>query len=102
MVEFLPLLLGAGGLFYAYHIYNKVKEYPEGNDRVREIGDQIHLGAMVFMRTEYRMLLWYAGVDGEIFRQRIVACDRLFPTGKVRLKPVVFMLFDSILRQFLQ
>ena len=62
MVEFLPLLLGIGGLYYAYHIYNKVKEYPEGNERVREIGDQIHLGAMVFMRTEYRMLMWFAGV----------------------------------------
>ena len=62
MVEFLPLILGIGGLFYAYHIYNKVKEYPEGNERVREIGDQIHLGAMVFMRTEYRMLMWFAGV----------------------------------------
>ncbi|MCB1739227.1 MAG: sodium/proton-translocating pyrophosphatase, partial [Gammaproteobacteria bacterium] len=60
----LPIILGIVGLLYAYYIFGKVKQYPEGNERVRAIGDQIHLGAMVFMRTEYRFLLWFCIVVG--------------------------------------
>jgi K(+)-stimulated pyrophosphate-energized sodium pump len=56
----IPALFGALGLVVAYFIFQKVKEYPEGEIKVKEIGDQIHLGAMVFMRTEYRILFWFA------------------------------------------
>ena len=55
----IPTLFGVFGLVIAYFIFQKVKEYPEGEAKVKEIGDQIHLGAMVFMRTEYRILFWF-------------------------------------------
>jgi len=58
----IPTLFGIIGLVAAYFIFQKVKEYPEGEANVKEIGDQIHLGAMVFMRTEYRILAWFAVV----------------------------------------
>ena len=41
--------LGLLGLLSAYFVYLKVKSSPEGDGRVKEIGDEIHLGAMVFM-----------------------------------------------------
>ncbi len=55
-----PMVFGAIGLIVAYFIYQKVREYPEGESKVVEIGEEIHLGAMVFMRREYLMLFWFA------------------------------------------
>ena len=57
MSALIPTLFGVVGLVAAYYIYKKVKEYPEGEAVIAEIGEQIHLGAMVFMRREYKMLL---------------------------------------------
>jgi K(+)-stimulated pyrophosphate-energized sodium pump len=48
--------LGLLGLLSAYVVYLKVKSSPEGGGRVKEIGDEIHLGAMVFMSSEYKRL----------------------------------------------
>ena len=56
VMHFLPPLLGIIGLGVAYYIYQLVLKYPEGTDKVKSIGDQIHLGAMVFMRSEYKIL----------------------------------------------
>ena len=52
----LPIVLGILGLLSAYFVYLKVKSSPEGNGKVKEIGDEIHLGAMVFMSSEYKRL----------------------------------------------
>ena len=54
-----PAILGLLGLGTAWYIFGKVKEYPEGEAKVAHIGEQIHLGAMVFMRREYKMLSWF-------------------------------------------
>ncbi|MDX1433166.1 MAG: sodium-translocating pyrophosphatase [Gammaproteobacteria bacterium] len=54
-----PAIFGIIGLFVAHLIYKKVREYPEGEALVAEIAEQIHLGAMVFMRREYKMLFWF-------------------------------------------
>ena len=48
--------LGLLGLLSAYAVYLKIKSSPEGEGRVKEIGDEIHLGAMVFMSAEYKRL----------------------------------------------
>ena len=48
--------MGIIGLVAAAYIYKLVKKYPEGEGKVVEIGNQIHLGAMVFMKREYQML----------------------------------------------
>jgi K(+)-stimulated pyrophosphate-energized sodium pump len=52
----LTVCLGLLGLLSAYVVYLKVKSSPEGEGRVKEIGDEIHLGAMVFMSAEYKRL----------------------------------------------
>ena len=59
--ELIPPVLGAVGMVIAFIIYAMVKKHPAGEGKVVEIGDQIHLGAMVFMRREYTMLALFAG-----------------------------------------
>ena len=58
----LPLIIGVLGLFAAKYIYEQVKKHPEGEGKVVEIGNQIHLGAMVFMKREYKMLSIFASL----------------------------------------
>ncbi|MFA9421339.1 MAG: sodium/proton-translocating pyrophosphatase, partial [Gammaproteobacteria bacterium] len=58
----LPPIFGVLGLFAAKFIFDQVKKYPEGEGKVVDIGNQIHLGAMVFMRREYKMLSIFAAV----------------------------------------
>lgn len=52
----LPPLLGLGGLGIAFIIYHIMTRHNHGDGAVKHIGDQIHLGAMVFMKREYKML----------------------------------------------
>ena len=58
----IPPLLGVVGLVAAAIIYNIIRSYDEGTDALKKIADQIHLGAMVFMRREYTMLAIFAAV----------------------------------------
>ena len=57
-----PPAFGVIGLLAALIIFAMVMRYPEGTDKVKAIGDQIHLGAMVFMRREYTMLFLFSAV----------------------------------------
>ncbi|MEM1402560.1 MAG: sodium-translocating pyrophosphatase [Pseudomonadota bacterium] len=57
-----PPILGAGGLIIAFVIYHMLVRHDHGDGEVKKIGDQIHLGAMVFMRREYTMLAGFAAV----------------------------------------
>ena len=52
----LPVALGIIGLIAALIVYGTVKASPAGEGKVKEIGDEIHLGAMVFMSAEYSRL----------------------------------------------
>lgn len=61
-VNLLPPLFGVLGLVAAFITYRQVKKYPEGEGKVVEIGNQIHLGAMVFMKREYKMLAMFSAV----------------------------------------
>ncbi len=56
LLYLLPPLLGAGGLFAAYKIYQWILATPAGEGRIARIAEQIHLGAMVFIRREYQIL----------------------------------------------
>ena len=56
----IPPTLGILGLLVALGIYLLVNKFPEGDDKVKKIGDQIHLGAMTFMKTEYTYLSVFA------------------------------------------
>jgi K(+)-stimulated pyrophosphate-energized sodium pump len=59
---YLPPILGIFGLLVALAIYIIVSRYPAGNEAVTKIGDQIHSGAMTFMRKEYSYLVPFAAV----------------------------------------
>ena len=56
----IPPILGVLGLLVALGIYLVVINFPEGDEEVKKIGDQIHLGAMTFMKTEYTYLSIFA------------------------------------------
>ena len=58
----IPPLLGFVGLLVALGLYIIVNRFPEGDQNVKKIGDQIHLGAMTFMKTEYLYLTIFAVV----------------------------------------
>ena len=52
----LPIAFGALGMVAALLIYANILKTPSGDGRVKEIADEIHLGAMVFMASEYKRL----------------------------------------------
>jgi K(+)-stimulated pyrophosphate-energized sodium pump len=58
MTEYLviPPILGIAGMAVAFVIYHIMTRHDHGDGAVTKIGDQIHLGAMVFMHREYKML----------------------------------------------
>jgi len=58
----LPPVLGLAGLAVAFIIYHIMSRHNHGDGKVKKIGDQIHLGAMVFMAREYKMLGLFAFV----------------------------------------
>ncbi len=58
----LPPLLGLFGMLAAFVVYRLVMKYPDGEDKVKKIGDQIHTGALAFMKTEYKFLLIFIAV----------------------------------------
>ena len=63
----LPLLapfLGLFGLICAFGIYRSIQRRPAGEGPIAEIADQIHNGAMVFMRGEFRILVLFAVLVG--------------------------------------
>ncbi len=61
-VNLLPPLFGVLGLVAAFITYGQVKKHAEGDGKVVEIGNQIHLGAMVFMKREYKMLAIFSAI----------------------------------------
>ncbi|MCX2983094.1 sodium-translocating pyrophosphatase [Halieaceae bacterium IMCC14734] len=59
---FIPPMLGVAGLVLAFIIYQIMLRYNTGEASVTKISDQIHLGAMVFMHREYKMLFMFSSV----------------------------------------
>ncbi len=55
-ITHLPIGLGIFGLICAVLVFLKIKSEPAGEGKVVEIGNEIHLGAMVFMKSEYSRL----------------------------------------------
>ena len=58
----LPPVLGVVGLVIAFVIYNVMSRASDGDAKERGIAEQIHIGAMVFMHREYKLLLAFAAV----------------------------------------
>lgn len=61
-ITHLPIGLGIFGLICAVLVFLKVKSEPAGEGKVVEIGDEIHLGAMVFMKSEYSRLAIFCAI----------------------------------------
>jgi K(+)-stimulated pyrophosphate-energized sodium pump len=57
-------VVGVAGLVLALVIYRYVVAQPAGSGAMLEIAEQIHLGAMVFLRKEYTILLGFVVVVG--------------------------------------
>jgi len=55
-ITMVPVLLGVIGLAAAYGIHRVVMQSPAGAAKIIQIGDAIHLGAMVFLKREYSIL----------------------------------------------
>ncbi|MFQ5465448.1 MAG: sodium-translocating pyrophosphatase [Thermodesulfobacteriota bacterium] len=55
-------VLGALGLVMALILYVVVTRKPQGNERMREIAGMIHDGAMVYLRTQYMILVIFVAV----------------------------------------
>ena len=54
--------LGVFGLLIVIVIHQWIKKQPSGSGKVQKIGEQIHSGAIVFMKREYKMLSMFASV----------------------------------------
>jgi K(+)-stimulated pyrophosphate-energized sodium pump len=52
--------LGLFGLAIALLIFIWIKTQPPGNERMRELEDMIHTGAMVFLRKEFTIIFFFA------------------------------------------
>ena len=55
-------LLGFFGLACAFLIYRRIRSLPSGEGLISEIADQIHDGAMVFMRREFKVMAIFGAV----------------------------------------
>ena len=61
-ISIIPPALGILGMVMAFIVYSLVMKYPDGEDKVKKIGDQIHAGALAFMKTEYKYLSIFIAV----------------------------------------
>ena len=77
-IAFLPILLGVVGLVAAAYVYSLVKQAPASSGKVSTIGDQIHTGAMVFMRREYSILGIFLVVVGVLIALSDLGSNTLF------------------------
>ena len=59
-MNLVPIILGFTGLLAAYVLYVQVKKYPAGDKNLTDISDEIHLGAMAFMKKEYSILFMFS------------------------------------------
>lgn len=55
-LQMLAPILGGVGFVIAILIYNSIKSQPVGNEKMKEIAEAIHGGAMAFLNREYRVL----------------------------------------------
>ncbi|MEM7358062.1 MAG: sodium-translocating pyrophosphatase [Pseudomonadota bacterium] len=61
-LQAVPALLGVLGLVVAFVIYGIIVKRKINNEKVASIGNQIHIGAMAFMRREYTIMVAFLAV----------------------------------------
>jgi K(+)-stimulated pyrophosphate-energized sodium pump len=55
-IGLIAAIAGAVGMVFALLLYYSMKSKPAGNERMTEIADAIHAGAMAFLKREYSIL----------------------------------------------
>jgi K(+)-stimulated pyrophosphate-energized sodium pump len=55
-ITFFAPLVGVFGLWYAYKVYKSIISVSVESEKMRELSDSIHQGAMVFLRKEYSII----------------------------------------------
>ena len=70
LVTFAPAV-GALGLLFAALVYWSITRSPSGTERMRQIADQIHAGAMAFLRREYTFLALFVLVVAALLWWRL-------------------------------
>ena len=67
-IGILALAAGVVGLIFAFITFSGLKRQPAGTDKMIAIGEEIHLGAMTFLRAEYSKLsVFVVAVAGLLF-----------------------------------
>ncbi len=56
------IIFGIVVLGYAYMVYREIKSLPEGNDKMRDIASAIQEGAMVFLKSEYKIVVIFVAI----------------------------------------
>ena len=56
------IIFGIVVLGYAYIVYREIKSLPEGNDKMRDIASAIQEGAMVFLKSEYKIVVIFVAI----------------------------------------
>ncbi|MBC6415266.1 MAG: sodium-translocating pyrophosphatase [Bdellovibrionales bacterium] len=55
------LLISVVGLALAYFLYHNIKKQDSGSDKMKKIAENIHIGAMTFLKAEYNRLAIFVG-----------------------------------------
>ena len=53
-------------IIFALYLTSKIKKNPAGNEKMQEISDHIHKGAMAFLNKEYKIMLVFMVVVAAI------------------------------------
>lgn len=61
-LELIPIILGVVGLTTAYFLYKFVLGFAAGEGKIVDISDQIHIGAMAFIKKEYSILFIFSSI----------------------------------------
>ena len=59
-LETIPIFLGFIGLIVAYALYKFILGFSPGSGKIVEISDEIHKGAMSFIKKEYSILFSFS------------------------------------------
>jgi len=59
-LEMIPIYLGLIGLITAYFLYKFILTFSTGSGKIIEISEEIHQGAMTFIRKEYSVLFMFS------------------------------------------
>jgi K(+)-stimulated pyrophosphate-energized sodium pump len=64
LLDLIPysFIIGFLGLVFALALYFVIKRYPHGNEKMVEISESVHSGAMVFLRREYTCIFIFVVV----------------------------------------